>query len=429
MIKPVFTSGRQSLVVMGWLLILAVLILSGCLPHSKLAETVTSISTLPTETPSSPLLTRSLPSSTPTVTSSVIMSGRIAYVSRPSAGYTELNLISIKCSDSQESCSKQFLQLANDVDYGSSPAWSPDGKTINFVSFGNTVTPVQQIDVINADGTERKRLTYRPSSTKPSAYYEAIWSLDGGRIAFISWGEGVYVMNRDGSGLTTLIDVKCASYGGCSTYPHALSWSPDGARLAVDVWMDGGFEYVGILDASGGQKIQDDQEIAEWSMDPAWSPNGSRLAYTCFRETLNPDICTTDVQTGKETRLTNKPGRDAKPVWSPDGKRLAFVSSRDGNWDIYTMNADGSAQTNLTRSPSRDSEPAWSPDGQLIAFQSCRDDPHPVACASPCGDNYEEDDGIVSCNNQIYVMNADGSGQIRLTKSPNDDTHPVWAPK
>lgn len=258
---------------------------------------------------------------------------------------------------------------------------------------------------------------------RPAAYYEAIWSLDGSRIAFISWGEGVYVMNRDGSGLTALINVECSDR--CSFSPQTLSWSPDGTQLAVDVWLRGGYEYVGTLDASGGQKTQDYRKIhAEWSMNPAWSLDGSRIAFTCYRETMNPDICIIDVHTGKETRLTNKPGRDAKPVWSPDGTRLAFVSNRDGNGEIYTMNADGSQQTNLTHNPSRDSEPSWSPDGKLIAFQSCRDDPRPVTCDS-CGD----DDKIVSCNNEIYVMNADGSGQTRLTNSLADDIRPVWAPR
>jgi Tol biopolymer transport system component len=253
--------------------------------------------------------------------------------------------------------------------------------------------------------------------------------LDGSRIALISWGEAVYVMNRDGNGLVSLISRECSGEK-CDFLPQNLSWSPDGTRLAVGVMSNAGAQYLLMLSASTGSRLQaDNHPLPIWSLTPEWSPDGSRLAYTCFREMDNPDICTIDIQTGKETSLTNNPGRDAKPVWSPDGKKLAFVSSRDGNWEIYTMNADGSEQTNLTHEPSRDSEPAWSPDSQLVAFQSCRDDPHPVTCTSPCGGNFEEDDGIVSCNNQIYLMNADGSGQIRLTNSPDDDTNPTWAPK
>jgi len=133
-----------------------------------------------------------------------------------------------------------------------------------------------------------------------------------------------------------LVNIECSDR--CSFFPQALSWSPDGTRLAVDVWLRGGYQYVGTLDASGGQKTQDYREIhAEWSMSPAWSPDGTRIAFVCYRENENPDICTIDVHSGKETRLTNDPAMEANPVWSPDGTRLAFVSGRDGNWEIYTI--------------------------------------------------------------------------------------------
>ena len=54
------------------------------------------------------------------------------------------------------------------------------------------------------------------------------------------------------------------------------------------------------------------------------------------------------------TRLTNHPELDSNPAWSPDGRRLAFHSSRDGNWEIYVMNADGSGITRLTNHPELD---------------------------------------------------------------------------
>ena len=72
--------------------------------------------------------------------------------------------------------------------------------------------------------------------------------------------------------------------------------------------------------------------------------------------------------------LTPKPVRDlADPAWSPDGRKLAFVSDRDGNSEVYVMNADGSGQRNLTRNPAYDADPAWSPDGRKLAFVSNRD--------------------------------------------------------
>jgi Tol biopolymer transport system component len=93
--------------------------------------------------------------------------------------------------------------------------------------------------------------------------------------------------------------------------------------------------------------------------------------------------------------LTPKPvgAAYADPAWSPDGRKIAFVSDRDGNSEIYVMNANGSGQRSLTRNPAYDADPAWSPDGRKIAFVSNRDG-----------------------NYGVYVMNADGSGQRRLAQ-------------
>ena len=72
--------------------------------------------------------------------------------------------------------------------------------------------------------------------------------------------------------------------------------------------------------------------------------------------------------------LTPKPvGAYADPAWSPDGRKIAFASNRDDNSEIYVMNANGSGQRSLTRNPAFDADPAWSPDGRKIAFVSDRD--------------------------------------------------------
>ena len=64
---------------------------------------------------------------------------------------------------------------------------------------------------------------------------------------------------------------------------------------------------------------------------------------------------------------------DSDPSWSPDGSKIAFTSFRDGNAEIHVMNADGSDPINLTNNPAWDYAPAWSPDGTRIAFASFRD--------------------------------------------------------
>jgi Tol biopolymer transport system component len=75
------------------------------------------------------------------------------------------------------------------------------------------------------------------------------------------------------------------------------------------------------------------------------------------------------------TRLTNNTAIDEQPAWSPDGAKIAFTSDRAGskNLDIYVMDADGTAPARLTVTRGLDADPAWSPDGTKIAFISYRD--------------------------------------------------------
>jgi TolB protein len=105
--------------------------------------------------------------------------------------------------------------------------------------------------------------------------------------------------------------------------------------------------------------------------------------------------------------LTNDPGWDMLPAWSPDGSRIAFArgTTEDGvpKVEVYVMDADGSNVMNLTRHPAQDSSPTWSPDGRRIAFSTNR------------GGNHE-----------IYVMEADGSRVANLTHHPAADTQPAW---
>jgi Tol biopolymer transport system component len=113
-----------------------------------------------------------------------------------------------------------------------------------------------------------------------------------------------------------------------------------------------------------------------------------------------------------EIRLTDNPGPDISvgalfPSWSPDGKRITFTSGRDGSgWKMYAMNADGSALTlETTNFPGYPGKPypfRWSPDGKRIAFTGSLPD--------------------------VYVINADGSGETRLTDNPTTDFFPSWSP-
>lgn len=142
------------------------------------------------------------------------------------------------------------------------------------------------------------------------------------------------------------------------------------------------------------------------------TPRAPRLAFASDRDG-NYEIYTMNDDGSGLTRLTNDPAEDSRPSWSPDGTRVAFDSDRSGNYDIYVMNADGSGLVRLTDDPSHDVFPVWSPDGTRIAFASLR---------------AETDPACDPCNWELYVMQADGSGQTRLTNDPAEDFGPTWSP-
>lgn len=118
------------------------------------------------------------------------------------------------------------------------------------------------------------------------------------------------------------------------------------------------------------------------------------------------------------------------PAYSPDGTKVIFASDRDhaGLDSIYVMNSDGSNQQALTNATNgtQDTQPAWSPDGTKIAFVSTRDS------TTETWQETDDDGNVIDrsklhINKEIYVMNADGSNQTRLTNDPANDDSPSWS--
>lgn len=158
-----------------------------------------------------------------------------------------------------------------------------------------------------------------------------------------------------------------------------------------------------VADADG-ENAQSALASPEPIISPAWSPNGTQLAYVSF-ESRKPVIYAHDVLTGKRRLLANFRGSNSAPAWSPDGRQIIATLSRDGGSQLYAMDASGGEPRRLTQTSSIDTEPAFSPDGKNIYFVSDRG-------GAP----------------QIYKMSAGGGNAERVTFSGNYNISPAVSP-
>lgn len=143
-----------------------------------------------------------------------------------------------------------------------------------------------------------------------------------------------------------------------------------------------------------------------WDGNGAYSPDGTKIAFSSQRAGGTPQIYTMNADGSNVTRLTNDAFTDNRPAWSPDGSKIVYTSTASGNQQLYIMNADGSNQTRLTNNANTDGSPEWSTDGSKIV--------------------YYESTGVNK--NSIFTMNADGSNQTNLTGTSVNYENPVYSP-
>lgn len=106
-------------------------------------------------------------------------------------------------------------------------------------------------------------------------------------------------------------------------------------------------------------------------ISPAWSPDGSELAYVSF-ERGQAQVWLQDLSSGRRRVLAAWRGSNSAPAFSPDGRRIALALSREGLTQIYVMDRVGGEPVRITRSSAIDTEPTWAPDGQSLYFVSDR---------------------------------------------------------
>ena len=249
------------------------------------------------------------------------------------------------------------------------------------------------------------------------------WSPDGKKIVFEDFrnhhDSDISVINTDGSGdinLTNSPDI----------YEQQPNWSPDGKRI-IYVLNQKDRSNIYMMNSDGSSNIQLTNN-ASVNVNPDWSPDGKYIVFTSTRNSDKMGIYRMKTDGSDVTQIADN---GSEPSWSPDGKKIAFVrylyqdpisvgTGQDQivqNPEIFIMNSDGTGQKQLTYNPDYDINPVWSLDSKKIAFVSSRKGDAPSAYLT--GE---------SGNTEIYVMNADGTEQTKITDNGYFDISPNWKP-